>query len=251
MVTDTDTQTGQFVLQMNPFNFCVNYNSGGSGAELELPAATPYVPADRYTVIAGLFAKYRAVSAGIKARYIGSQMNSQGRVVLAQISGNLAATGIIDTQTVDYVKQQAMFATIGSLREGGTLLWRPEDQEDYKFQSFDGASSTTAEIVPQQTPWLVVAFTGAQANSGCLALDVVVNFEGQYRDQTLTIGENAGPSQAAAKKPAEAGWFEKAMNAVSKWSPVVAKVADDILPGAGSVVNAIGGIASTVGRFFS
>jgi hypothetical protein len=212
-------------------------------------AATPtipgtYSPPTAGATISSLYKSYRAVSAGIRATFVGNTLNDQGILLIGQYPAETAISGAFNGMTLTQVQAVMQNYAVYPLRSGGQVTWRPEtmnDQDTFYITTNTG-NATSAQLAQ---PGLAVIVYGATALASTLMVDAVVNYQGQYASQTFMPG---GLTEAAA--PAESGWFEKAKNMYNSVSPLIPFAANAIgtylnRPGVGAL---LGGVAQVFSK---
>ena len=165
--------------------------------------------------IQGLYAGARLVSAGIKVKYVGNTQTDQGILILGQVS-ELIAPSAFNGLSLTGMQNACQNYKVFPLRAGGSITWRPQSMDDAMV--FGGtAGSVSALTVAPSVPWLFAYVYGASASTASLiTCDLVANYEGQYRSQNFLPG-----GIEAIAKPAEAGWYESALNALRSVEPIV------------------------------
>jgi len=190
-------------------------------------AATPtltgnYTNAPQSASIQALYGSVRVVSAGIKVRYVGNTQTDQGILVIGQFAEDYAPSNLNGASLTTF-QNAAQNYKIYPLRSGASLTWRPQSVDDC-INFWASTSAAAALSSPPSGPWLAFAVYGATANTASLVIaDAVTNFEGQFISQTFLPG-----GLEAIAKPAEAGWYETAVNAVRLLDPIVPYVSSTL-----------------------
>ena len=179
--------------------------------------ASTWTPVAGITTIAGLYAKTRPVSCGIRASYVGNTQTDQGVIVMAQYSGGNPPGSKLASQPLNGLGTSAMYYNAYPLRSGGQIIWVPDDMMDcaefYQFATTGLSNSTVL-----RTPYLVLYAYGANANTAAvLQVEVIWNYEGQFGNSGILAG---GISQEALA-PAETGWYDRAKNALSTVDSII------------------------------
>lgn len=241
LATGAGGTAGGLVMELDPANFLFLDNGNTTGI-FNIPGAGAFNPTTQNTTIQALYKRYRPVSAGLRATYVGSTMNDQGTVTVAQYPGSYTPVTLNGGSSATAFNA-ATFAETYPLKMGAEITWRPEDPEDYQFQTFTAASSSTTSVATNGgIPWLFVGFTGAQAATGALRVEVVVNFEGELYQQTFTPGGN--PLSQNQMTRAEPGWYEKAANLYRRVLPYTAGGAALLKGAAGSTLGSAASVAA-------
>jgi hypothetical protein len=203
------------VLQPDPTNL-IYLDTGSSSAVFTLTGASTWASASGLSTISNIYKRWRPVSMGLRAHYVGSTMNDQGSIIVAQTSGSNTAAAL-NTGGDNLVLQNAMWTKTGPLRGGMSITWRPEDPEDYQFNQFQGVNQTLNSINLAQVPFLFVGVLGAASGGATVRLEWIVNYEGEYLNQQLGLG---GMGIVDSDRPIEVGWFEKAASLYRTVSPM-------------------------------
>jgi len=198
-------------------------DSGSTNTTLTISGNTSGAAA--LSTMDSLYSKFRPVSAGIRASYTGSTNFDAGVLVFAQISGNFPMASL-NGATVATLCQYSQYYKIFSLRQGGSITWRPNDMDDVdQFANFGATPLSTTGT--KTGSYLVCACFGATATTGIVTIDPVANYEGQYENQSFLGG---GTLVGGQSKMAEPGWYETAMNYASSIPAILpyAKTAADL-----------------------
>lgn len=226
---------GSLCIQADPRN-AYNLDSNSVSNTFTIAGTNFYQPLSAIATISNSFSRWRPISMGARATYVGSTMNDQGLLVVAQLPGNTTPSQF-STGTTSTVYNTCTYSEVYPLKNGGQITWRPEDPEDFQFLTIAGSSQQVNAVTASQTPWLFVGFTGAQAVAATQAIrvEVVWNFEGLLSNPTFNPGGNA----LLTTKSAEPGWMEKAANIYRRVLPY--------MPGSSSIVQGIAGAATATG----
>lgn len=198
-------------------------------------AATPtitgnWTAAAQNATIDSFYNSYRPVSGGIRAYYTGPTSSDQGVVLVAQYPTNFniaALNGKNLTQCVAVAMDYKLF----SLRSGAEVTWRPESMAD-QMTWVNTSTAAVGVSVGALWPTVAVIAFNAGAAQGCLAVDNIWNYEGQYTSQTFMPG---GIDESP--KSVEMGWYEKSKELYAYIEPIMPYVATT----AGAVANYFGG----------
>jgi len=181
------------------------YYNDSSSVNATATIAGNYSQATQITQVNSLYGKYRPISMGIRGAFVGATSSDQGVIVVGQANGSLLAS-TMNGATVTSMSALLSSYKIFPLREGFEIVWTPEDSPD--VSQFNPTVST---VYPVNTgfsaPYLVAYVFGAASTAGCLNVELIANFEGQYESQTFMSG-----GINVAQKPAESGWYESAKN---------------------------------------
>jgi hypothetical protein len=205
---------------LNPNLFSFSFTDTGSTAATPTTAGN-WVAPQGYTAIQSSYGKYRPISAGIRATYVGNTQTDQGTIMFGQVAGSQALSSFSGATVVAAANGMQWYEVV-PLRNGAEFTWRPEDPEDTnQFLTILAAGATTQQF---NAPWLICAVYGASANTAnLLTIEYVVNFEGQFAQQTFLAGGIDVASRDNSKH-AEAGWFEAASNFLSGVKPMASAV---------------------------
>lgn len=238
-----NTGTGTCVsFAWNPDPSALSANDSGS-ANATPTIAGNWGQAIQLTSIQALYGKYRKISAGIKASYVGNTVNDGGTILIGQVSGEVPLNSF---NGASMTTAQSLFQTydIFPVRNGGDIVWMAESQAEQQ-NWVDLGLGTTAVSAQLAQPYILCIVYGATASSGILHIEAVANFEGQYKSQTfLPGGIDSAPPMA------EPGWFEKAQNVVralrlAQVLPAVGMAATAAgFPAVGAPLVALGGMAN-------
>jgi hypothetical protein len=193
-------------------------DSGSTAATPTLPGGTNYTAGPSLTTIQALYAMYRAVSAGMKATYIGPTQTDGGLILVGQVSGQLNPSAF---NGLTYAAAANLFMNfkVFPLRNGAQITWRPEDMDDQmQWVSAQGAVATLS--AGPGTPYLLLIVFGATASQAQLSIEWVVNYEGQFQQQTFL----SGGLNNIEKVPAEPGWYEKGKRVLSRFEQILPMV---------------------------
>jgi len=138
-----------------------------------LPIATELI-----CPITGAYAQYRLVSAGLRARFVGSDLNNNGRIIVG-LDPQTQATGAgtVGTAVANFAKYgdfnqilNSYFCQIESCRKDSSAetIYITPDPLAYAFQ-YLGA--------PYSSQCLVACIQGGPASQACLEVDFIANFE--------------------------------------------------------------------------
>ena len=78
----------------------------------------------------------------------------------------------------------------------------------------------SASSVANTVPTLVAIVYGASTGSTVLQTEIVANWEGQFTEQTFL----PGGIEDSTRKPAELGWYEKALNIANQFEQIAPMV---------------------------
>jgi hypothetical protein len=198
--------------------------TGALGATWTFAAATLWNPATSIAALAAIYRSYRLVSMGLRVSYIGTTTNDAGSVIGAVYADGMVPF-LLDGGSLATAISLAMDYSTGAIRNGMSVVWRPQSYDDIGAWTLIGNSPSLALGAPGEAPltkpWLFIGANSAAINGGgALLVEMVCNYEGMYRLGTFYAG---GISRQLAA-PAIDGWYEKLQNAVRKVSPITAFV---------------------------
>lgn len=188
-----------------------------NGNTTAIPVITGnYLQFSQLTVMAGQYSKYRLVSMGLRATYIGTTNNDSGVFAAMQIAGG-TSLATFNGATLGNFANGAMYFKTLPVRNGVTVTWRPGQMDDL---SLYGNMVTTAVPVTSAftQPYLVIAAYGLVSGVQSIQWEGVWNYEGQYDTQFFIPG---GLNEVSAVMPAEPGWYEKSLNLIRGLEPIV------------------------------
>jgi len=176
------------------------------------------------------YSKYRVVSMGLRLTFIGASLSDSGVLVGGVVSGGTPLSTLGGKSVSSFANLFQNFKTI-PIRNGMTIVWRPNDVED--CTQFINPVTTGATTQTFNSNYLAAwAFGAATGSSTVLQWETIVNYEGQYNNMSFVPG---GVEQVGASNEAEPGWYEKATNMVSKLTQVMPTVGNYALDFAADV----------------
>jgi hypothetical protein len=199
-------------LQFDP-NSWVYRDVGSAAATFTLPAGANWLPNPQAAAITNMFARWRAVSMGISVTFNTSTTTDQGQCVVAQLPSTFGASGLSGLDCSG-IQARSMKSQIGNLKEPISITWRPEDQDDYIFRSFN-ANATLPNVAPLS--WLFFGVTGAASNVALATVRVIANYEGQYLTTVLRVGDQS-------KKQSQPAWYETALEFIKPVAQIATAV---------------------------
>jgi len=209
--TGTGGSTCGIYVNTDPTNFYISDNLNTTA--LPVIAANWSLPA-QYTSIKALYGKYRPISAGIRATYVGSTISDQGIIVGGLVNGGVSASSFAG-KTSDQWAALTKDYLASPLRNGLEITWAPDDIEDTAQFLYITGSAASNNFTPNP-PYMALQVYGCNAATpGILMVDVVVNYEGQFSSQTFLPGGLTAPA------PAEPGWFERIQNVMVDYPNVL------------------------------
>jgi hypothetical protein len=185
-----------------------------------LPATT-WSSAAQVTTMNDLYAKWRPVSAGIKATYTGSTINDSGVLLIGQVSGAVPL-GSFNNLTLTQSAQLCMNYMMYPVRNGACITWKPTEFDHIsEWEVFDAVADSHDVGDATARPYLIVFGYGMAVNgAGQLSIEVIANYEGAYKSQTFM----PGGLSAIPSVPAVDSWYEKLQRLtqnISAIAPVV------------------------------
>jgi len=218
LFTGTGGTCNAFVLNLNP-NAEFYADTGSTAATPTFPSATNWTQSAAITTVDNLYGEYRPVSGGFRATYFGPTISDGGTILVGQIDGGLSAN-TLNGNIITNVARQAQFYKIIPLRNGCEITWRPESQED--VESWSSVINNTKPLgTPLGDPFLFCIVYGAASAQATLTIEYVVNYEGQFSNNTYYPG---GISQSGTKVLAEPGWYEKSKNLANSVESILSYV---------------------------
>lgn len=187
--------------------------------------------------IQGLYGKVRPISGGLRAMYVGNTSTDSGYLLLGRV-GAFQALSAFNNVSLQTAAALCMDYKVFPLRTGGQACWMPGDEDDTSnFLTDNSVISTGTALVK---PYLICIFYGAAASQGCLHIEAVYNFEGQYQNQTfLPGGLDRGSTHG------EVGWYQKAISLFDSAETILPMVSGVIERGA-SLVSGVRAMARAV-----
>jgi hypothetical protein len=224
-----------FFLSTDPGNLFY-VAAGDATAGWIVPAASTWTAATNFATVTAVFARVRPVSAAVRISFVGATMTDSGSTMYAECPGiaNPALQNANAANSFSFLEANSIYSETHPTREELVFSWRPEDFEDIAEYNNIIAPGTVilGGPAPNNVPYLCVGILGAQPTVNTVRVEFQVNFEGQWRNRSIQIGESSTRS-----KPAIPGWFEKTMNIVKyvpQVLPVAALVADSWMDPTGS-----------------
>lgn len=212
----------------------VAVDTGSTSGTPTFAAATTWTAAQGRGTSANQYAKYRSLSAGIQATYMGATNTDSGVIVYGQLAqGSLLSS--LNGATLNSVANVSQWYKTVPLRNGVKLTWRPDDIEDMTNYFTDLSTATRYDTAMPQNFLYVIVYGAAAATANLLQVEYIGNFEGIFKQQNFLPG-GANIMSNSMSLPAEPGWFENAMNIVDKIPAAV--------PYLGAVANAVSAVYS-------
>jgi hypothetical protein len=216
-------------------------DSTGTASTITIPAN--WSAAGSVATIANLYSMYRVVSAGIKVWYTGASLSDSGVLIAGQMSSQFPIS-TFDGGSSTTLSGAASTYRIGSVRDGVSITWRPEDLHD-QADLFDVDSTVNTKSTLCDHSWLFIAGFGLATNgAGSLQYEIIVNFEGQLANGTFMPGGQTVP------EPAAPGWYEKAGN-ILKSVPAYGRPLADMASTVYGAYNSVYGGANGMRRLMS
>lgn len=238
LATSTGGGVVGFFLFLDPSNTIILNTATTSATNLAVTGNYNY-PASQST-IDNLYARYRPISAGIKATYIGNTQTDAGVLYYGQVSGGTAPNAF-NASTPASMAVSSQYFKSSPLRNGATVTWRPESMDDMTDWWTIATPGGAVSSIPVNA-WIYVAAAGLPASTTPIQIEWIINFEGQFGNQTFLAG---GVDVAEAHSPAEPGWYEKVQNAISGVTPMLPAIAESFGDVAGRAVR---GMAPALGN---
>jgi hypothetical protein len=229
-ITTGATGNSFYALNLQPENF--TYQNNGTTTY-----TGNYTAATQLSMATNSFKNYRPISAGIRVTYIGNTQTDGGYVVLGQTPANKALTQFSPASATSFADNVSFSSSI-PVRNGAQITWRPESQSD--LQDWTTFGSTQGVTSGTKYPQLVLGLYGAAASTAIFAVEVVVNFEGQYAMQSFQSGGEA----LVQKEKAEVGWFEKVKNLLADVRPIISVASTLAMRSPNPVIATIGTLAN-------
>lgn len=221
-----------FALNVDPASLTKNI----AGAAVS--GASNYVAATQVAMVKNGFKNYRPISAGIRVTYIGNTQTDGGYIILGQTPANKALMDF-NPVSASTMADNCAYTNSIPLRNGAQITWRPESQSDLQdWRAIPGGTQLLS--AGTSYPQLVIGVMGATASTAVLAVELVVNYEGQFQIQSLQMGGEA----VQQKVKAEVGWFEKVKNVLALVRPVISVAATTAMRSPNPVVATVGALAN-------
>lgn len=211
--TGAGGSTVSLMLKPDPYNSFF-YDSATTAATPTVPNATfvaNWGQATSYATINAQYEKWRPTSMGVRVSYTGATQTDGGTIFVGQVPANIAPTSF-NGKALSQAMNLCSYYETYPLRNGAFVTWRPQEMTDIA-QWFRDANVTLATVADQ--PFLVVIVYGASASQTLVTCECITNYEGTYFNQNYIA---AGADLQA--KPAEPGWYEKAVNIVRFVKPI-------------------------------
>lgn len=215
-------------------------------------SATTTIAANWTTVsLATLFAQYngyRPVSYGIRFNYIGNTNTDQGVICVGQVASGQIAVNMNNWSMSQLANGSSDYRQF-PLRNGCQVTWRPESLEPLaNWNSFTAATADGNASLPQMGQNMIYAyvFGCTAATAAVVQYEVVINFEGQFKQQNYIPG---GLLSKSSIPKAEVGWYEKMKNVIDNVVPIIPLVGSALtafgIPGA-SALNTLGALSNGI-----
>lgn len=207
-------------------------DTGGTTTQLSYSTQAPYTDAE---IGAGAgYVSYRPVAFGLRARYIGTELNRSGRVIPYRPPGNQP----LNTFDTPHILSDSRVISRPTTRSWSTVTWQPVAYNDYDYQNGNYPA------LPQGYDVVVIVIDGA-ATGAAFEWEAVGYYEacGSVVNTTPSHSDTPGLSSVrdflekadAEGKPSETIWNEAVKyfrnltpNDVSGWVNS-AKVAKNLL----------------------
>jgi hypothetical protein len=214
------------------------YSTTPNAAVPSFVPGTAWASAAQVVTMGNLYAKWRPVSAGLRATYTGSTINDSGVLLIGQVSGAVPLSSF-NALTLTQSAQLCMNYMMYPVRNGGSIVWKPTEFDHIsEWTDFNAVPDNHEVQVDQARPYLIIfAYSLATAGAGQLSIECICNYEGSYRSQTFM----PGGLSVMPSVPAVDSWYEK----VQRLTQNVQAIA----PIVGSAVNGYnrGGILGAIG----
>jgi len=160
-----------------------------------------WAAATQVTNIGALYANQRMVSGGIRGTYIGNTQTDGGIIICGRVSGRVSLNSFTGTSLTAAC---ALFLEYEQypLRNGFSINWLPETETDMsEWAGVNDSALSTGSTTTR--PYNLMIVYGANASQGLLQIDMICNYEGQFKSQTFLPGGLTDINQ----KHAEPGWY--------------------------------------------
>jgi len=211
VLTTGTTGTCAFLVAPDPANLFYIAPDDAAGG-WTIPAGGAWAPASNLATIAAVFSKVRCTAIGIRVVFIGATMTDQGAIMYTEQPGSVAPSilGGNGANSFSYQEANALSTAVHPLREEMLFTWRPQDYEDTgTYNALNAGGLLLGLPAYNALPFLVVGILGANVSTATVRIEFQANFQGQYRNQSVRLGEGD-----SAVPPATIGWFERLMNGV-------------------------------------
>lgn len=164
-----------------------------------------------YTAMSALGSKYRMVSAGIKASYMGTTNNDGGLILCGQVAEGNPASILNGASLANAALVCSNYQT-QPVRSGATITWRPSTQEDIDLTHPFNGTTAVSSLAATPNPFIFLyVYSGVNNGATMLQVEIIANYEIMIDNQTLIVGGiNAAPP------PAMPGWYEKSINVANR-----------------------------------
>lgn len=150
-------------------------------------STTSYQNPASYVAVAALYESLRPVSAVMYAEFIGNTLNDAGQIVMGWVPSQPSTGNQFTLAALTFSQLQMLpFTRTYPLRNGGKILWKPEDNSTLEFVP---TGSKNAFWLPS----IFFATVGQPASTTMMRIRAVINFEGIPGTDTTTL-VNAAPS---------------------------------------------------------
>jgi hypothetical protein len=207
--TGTGTCCGVFSSPA-PNNF--HYTDTGS-ANATATVAGNWDGAKQLSTITNTYYKYRPVSGGIRATYVGPTQTDGGTLILGQIASG-APISNQNGDNLNGMSADCEYYEVVSQRAGGEVTWRPQDVDD-QANFLTALTSVGAVTSATNQPTIFAYVYGATASQAQQCVQVVWHYEGIATNSTY-----GGGIWGQQPEPAEPGWYERSQNMLNSYKPI-------------------------------
>nr|QDH90594.1 MAG: hypothetical protein H2RhizoLitter8801_000002 [Permutotetraviridae sp.] len=209
------TTYSTFVNPINPSGIYA-VDTGGTAATPTYLTSGTWNDAPSGSTIRALYRSTRPVSAGIRVTYTGSTVNDSGVIFAGQFAANTNLSAVANGAALQTLANASMYYKTMPLRSGAVITWRPCDMDD--LMNFTLPIASFAQNGSVAAPYIgIVAYGAAAGGVSSCQVELIVNYEGQYQQQSFM----GGGINSGIQNPAEPGWFEKTLNLVRRIEPIV------------------------------
>lgn len=184
--------------------------------------------------ISSQYNKFRTVSCGMRASFIGSTTSDAGVILVGQVSGQTPLSTFNGVAMATAAQYFMNYKTI-PIRNGTVVTWRPVELDH--MSEWDVVNTGAKAVADTQAvPYLLMITYVSSSSVGLLHVECVCNYEGQYFNQTFM----PGGINSVPEVPPVPGWFERVQQ--------VASMVESVTPLVGAAVEGVrsGGMVGAV-----
>jgi len=146
-------------------------------------------------------------------------MNNQGTIIMAQYPGGYSVSNVLNGNSLANATINALWYKTVPLKKGGTITWRPTDQEDMDIFTPIVTTGARYDAVISE-PWIFIGVIGGAPNTTCLQVEYIARYEGQYSNINFVPGDDG------VRTELDDSWYTKTKRIVDRIQPIVTTIVD-------------------------